>query len=181
MSTIGERRKKEKRKEQRIGKSKSIDSYAVGKFTSYATFLSKSESCRTSSFGEHSFAVLPRSQKRRNAPFFPLDAWRFFVIGRDGVYYLRMLPHLLETQSVMECCAKNYVRWNERKIRIYGVKWSTILKIDSVRMNTGLPQTWRTWKSQAGFKFWGGTWKVRENGPGTFFAMLQKSHILERS
>jgi len=54
--------------EQRIGKIKSIGIYTVWKFPSYTTFFSKAEYCRTSSFGEHSLAVLLPSHKQRNAP-----------------------------------------------------------------------------------------------------------------
>ena len=38
------------------------------KFTSYTSFVSKAESCRTSSFGEHSLPVLLPSHKQRNGP-----------------------------------------------------------------------------------------------------------------
>ena len=63
-NTIGERRIKEKCKEQRIGKIKSIGRYTVWKFPSYTgTFFSKAESCRTSSFGEHSLPVLLPSHR----------------------------------------------------------------------------------------------------------------------
>jgi len=65
---IGERRIKEKCKEQRIGKIKSIGRHTVRKFTSYITFGSKAESRRTTSFGEHSLPVLLPSYKQRNAP-----------------------------------------------------------------------------------------------------------------
>jgi len=66
--TIEERRMKEKCKEQRIGKIKSIGRYTVRKFTSYTTFGSKAGFCRTTSFGEHSLPVLLPSYKQRNAP-----------------------------------------------------------------------------------------------------------------
>jgi len=56
--TIEERRIKGKCKEQRIGKIKSIGRYTVWKFTSYSTFFSKAESCRTSNLREHSLPVL---------------------------------------------------------------------------------------------------------------------------
>ena len=66
---IGERRVKEKCKEQRIGKIKSIGWFTVWKFTSHTTFVSKAKFCRTSSFGEHSLPVLLPSHKQRNGPF----------------------------------------------------------------------------------------------------------------
>jgi len=57
-NTIGERRIEEKCKEQRIGKIKSIGRCTAWNFTSYTTIVSKAESCRTASFGEHSLPVL---------------------------------------------------------------------------------------------------------------------------
>jgi len=64
-SIIGEGRIKEKCQEQRIGKIKTIGRYTVWQFTSCSTFISKAESCRTSSFGEHFLPVLLRSHEQR--------------------------------------------------------------------------------------------------------------------
>jgi len=71
-NTIGERWIEEKYKEQRIRKIKSIGRYTVWKFTSYSIFVTKAESWRTSSFGEHSLPVLGllRSHKQRHAPLY---------------------------------------------------------------------------------------------------------------
>ena len=67
-NTIEERRVKEKCKEHRIGKIKSIGRYTVWKFTSYTTFFSQAESCRAPSFGEHSLPVLLPFHKQTNGP-----------------------------------------------------------------------------------------------------------------
>jgi len=72
-NTIGERLIKEKCKEQRIGKTKSIGRYTVWKFTSYTTSFSKAESCWTSSLG--------RTFAPRFTPFSQTEKCSIICIG----------------------------------------------------------------------------------------------------
>jgi len=71
-------------------------------FTSYATFLSKPESCRTSSFGEHSLPDLLSSNKQRNAslkPILTVKEEHLLIISKTARLYAETKALLANPQS----------------------------------------------------------------------------------
>ena len=125
--TIGERRIKEKCREQRIGKIKSIGIYTVWKFISYTTFFPKAESCRTSSFGEHSLPVLLPSHKQRKAPLNWLPTTTNFLAERVGMDSLWV--SILSLWSSTLSLGTTLLRCQ----RFYGAKLVTLVNVARYR------------------------------------------------